>query len=160
MHEYTQGFVEYFDLSMPLELPKADWVLSLEVGEHVPSNYEQAMLIRNLHHHNRKGVILSWSVIGQGGHSHVNNHLLSSGITVTQFHAFLLTSALFYPKINKHYLGYSFGILSKCHWHHYYANLSPLLLLINFRSRYDIIKLTQQTQDHPLYTTLIRHLLP
>ena len=74
MHEYTQGFVEYFDLSMPLELPKADWVLSLEVGEHVPSNYEQAMLIRNLHHHNRKGVILSWSVIGQGGHSHVNNH--------------------------------------------------------------------------------------
>lgn len=59
MHEYTQGFVEYFDLSMPLELPKADWVLSLEVGEHVPSNYEQAMLIRNLHHHNRKGVSLS-----------------------------------------------------------------------------------------------------
>lgn len=32
--EYTKGFVEYFDLTMPLELPRADWVISLEVGEH------------------------------------------------------------------------------------------------------------------------------
>ena len=29
LHEYTKVFVEYFDLSIPLELPKADWFLSL-----------------------------------------------------------------------------------------------------------------------------------
>jgi len=73
VQEYTQGFVDYFDLTLPLELPRSDWVLSLEVGEHVGSDYE-AMLIRNLHHHNCKGIILSWGIIGQGGHSHVNNH--------------------------------------------------------------------------------------
>eukprot|EP00585_Thalassiosira_rotula_P008075 CAMPEP_0196139394 /NCGR_PEP_ID=MMETSP0910-20130528/6686_1 /TAXON_ID=49265 /ORGANISM="Thalassiosira rotula, Strain GSO102" /LENGTH=331 /DNA_ID=CAMNT_0041400111 /DNA_START=135 /DNA_END=1127 /DNA_ORIENTATION=- len=74
VHEYTQGFVDYVDLTLPLELPRSDWVLSLEVGEHVGSDYE-AMLIRNLHHHNCKGIILSWGIVGQnGGHSHVNNH--------------------------------------------------------------------------------------
>jgi hypothetical protein len=71
--EYTKGFVHFVDLTLPLELPKADWVVSLEVGEHVSGNYE-GMVIRNLHHHNCKGVILSWAVLGQGGHSHVNNH--------------------------------------------------------------------------------------
>ena len=43
------------------------------MGEHVSGNYE-GMVIRNLHHHNCKGVILSWAVLGQGGHSHVNNN--------------------------------------------------------------------------------------
>ena len=71
--EYTKGFVHFVDLTLPSELPKADWVVSLEVGEHVSGNYE-GMVIRNLHHHNCKGVILSWAVLGQGGHSHVNNN--------------------------------------------------------------------------------------
>jgi hypothetical protein len=71
--EYTKGFLEYADLTYPLGKPKADWVLSLEVGEHVPSTHE-GMLIRNLHRHNRKGVILSWGILGQDGHNHVNNH--------------------------------------------------------------------------------------
>ena len=38
---------------------ESDWVLSLEVGEHVPSRYED-MYLRNLHAHNCKGIILSW----------------------------------------------------------------------------------------------------
>ena len=73
VEEYTKGFLKWFDLTLPLELPKADWVISLEVGEHVPNEFE-GMLIRNLHHHNCKGVILSWGKLGQGGHSHINNH--------------------------------------------------------------------------------------
>lgn len=73
VYEYTKGFVNYFDLTLPLELPKADWVVALEVGEHVPNEYE-GMLIRNLHHHNCKGIILSWALVGQGGHSHINEH--------------------------------------------------------------------------------------
>lgn len=73
VNEYTNGNVDFFDLTLPLGLPKSEWVMSLEVGEHVPSMFE-GMVIRNLHRHNTKGIILSWGVLGQGGHSHVNNH--------------------------------------------------------------------------------------
>ena len=37
-------------------------------------NSFEGMLIRNLHHHNCKGIILSWGTLGQAGHSHINNH--------------------------------------------------------------------------------------
>jgi len=70
---YTRGMMQFVDLSMPLDLPVADWVISLEVGEHIPSKFE-GMFLRNIHRHNRKGVILSWGVLGQRGHSHINNH--------------------------------------------------------------------------------------
>ena len=69
----TGGFVQFVDLTAPVSLPRADWVLSIEVGEHVPSQHE-AMLIRNLHAHNTKGLILSWAGVAQGGNGHVNNH--------------------------------------------------------------------------------------
>jgi hypothetical protein len=72
--DYTKGFVNYFNLTVPLELPKDDWVVALEVGEHVPNKYE-GKLNCNLHHHNCKGIILSWAVLGQDGHLHINNHL-------------------------------------------------------------------------------------
>mmetsp|Transcript_1728 Transcript_1728/g.3791 ORF Transcript_1728/g.3791 Transcript_1728/m.3791 type:complete len:339 (-) Transcript_1728:4749-5765(-) len=71
--EYTSGMMQYADLTIPLDLPVADWVISLEVGEHIPSKYE-GMLLRNIHRHNSKGVILSWAVLGQKGHSHINDH--------------------------------------------------------------------------------------
>eukprot|EP00960_Hanusia_phi_P054427 762655-Hanusia_phi.AAC.1 len=70
---YTGGFVNFFDLTIPLHLPIAEWVFCLEVGEHVPSRYE-GVLIRNIHKHNCRGVVLSWGILGQGGHQHVNNH--------------------------------------------------------------------------------------
>ena len=73
LEEVTGGFVQFVDLTAPLSLPRADWVLSLEVGEHVPSQHEAA-LIRNLHAHNCRGVVLSWAVLHQGGFHHVNNH--------------------------------------------------------------------------------------
>ena len=65
--------MEYCDLTQPLDLPVADWVISFEVGEHVPSKFE-GMVIRNLHRHNRKGIILSWACPGQNGRRHINNH--------------------------------------------------------------------------------------
>lgn len=71
--EYTKGMMTFVDLTLPLDLPVADWLISLEVGEHIPSKFE-GMFIRNLHRHNKRGVVLSWAVLGQGGHSHVNNH--------------------------------------------------------------------------------------
>ena len=70
---YTSGFVSFIDLTMPLSLPRAHWVLLLEVGEHVPSR-DEGVLIRNAHAHNHCGVILSWAHLWQSGHRHINNH--------------------------------------------------------------------------------------
>lgn len=69
----TQGYVRWFDLTMPLSLPRADWLISLEVGEHIPHAHEM-MVIRNLHAHNCRGIILSWAHLGQFGSNHINNH--------------------------------------------------------------------------------------
>lgn len=56
---YTNGFVQWTDLSLPLNLVTSEWVLSLEVGEHIPSKYE-GFYIHNIHRHNCKGIVLSW----------------------------------------------------------------------------------------------------
>ena len=49
-------------------------MLSLEVGEHLPVQYEtlSSRLIDTLDAHNRCGVVLSWAVVGQDGKGHVN----------------------------------------------------------------------------------------
>ncbi len=73
VEDFTGGFVRFFDLTLPLSLPRADWVLSLEVGEHVPRQFE-AMYLRNLAAHACTGVIGSWATLGQRGRGHVNNH--------------------------------------------------------------------------------------
>ena len=68
----SDGIVQVVDLSESFNLGKYfDWVLSIEVGEHLPKKYEKTF-IENLHRHNAKGVILSWAVKGQGGLGHVN----------------------------------------------------------------------------------------
>ena len=69
----TNGFVRWADLTVRLFLPVAEWVLSLEVGEHVPSEFE-VTLLSNLHAANCRGIILSWARLGQAGYGHVNNH--------------------------------------------------------------------------------------
>ena len=71
--EVTGHFVRWFDLTLPLSLRRADWLISLEVGEHISAANEM-MVIRNLHSHNCRGVILSWAGLGQNGDGHVNNH--------------------------------------------------------------------------------------
>jgi 2-polyprenyl-3-methyl-5-hydroxy-6-metoxy-1,4-benzoquinol methylase len=48
-----------------------DWVLSLEVGEHIPEKYMNTFLM-NIHKHNQVGVVLSWSTPELGGDGHVN----------------------------------------------------------------------------------------
>ena len=73
VEEVTDGFVQFFDLTLPLSLPRADWVLSLEVGEHIPRDYEMNYL-RNLHAHNCRGMVLSWAYLGKWGVGHVNTH--------------------------------------------------------------------------------------
>jgi cyclopropane fatty-acyl-phospholipid synthase-like methyltransferase len=70
--EYTNNLCGVLDLSIPHQFTeKYDWVMSLEVGEHLPKKFED-IFINNLHNNNKRGIILSWAVKGQGGHGHFN----------------------------------------------------------------------------------------
>lgn len=71
--EYTHGFVQWVDFTSPIFLNGSpfDWVMALEIGEHIPAQYEE-QFFENLHNNNICGIVLSWGVVGQHGHSHVN----------------------------------------------------------------------------------------
>jgi len=70
--EYTNNLCGVLDLSIPYQFAeKYDWVISLEVGEHLPKHFED-IFIGNLHNNNKYGIILSWAVKGQGGYGHFN----------------------------------------------------------------------------------------
>lgn len=68
---FTKNLGLVGDLTKQIYLGKYDWVLCLEVGEHIPEEYENTFL-GNLHSHNTKGIILSWAIRGQGGDGHIN----------------------------------------------------------------------------------------
>jgi hypothetical protein len=64
--------VKFLDLSVPIyHLNTYDWIISLEVAEHIPKQYEH-VFVDNIVRHAGEGIILSWAKIGQGGHSHLN----------------------------------------------------------------------------------------
>ena len=75
IEEATGHFVQFADLS--LGLPQFvfhrhwDVVMSIEVGEHVPRSGE-ASFMHNLVALRPQKVIVSWAVLGQGGHHHIN----------------------------------------------------------------------------------------
>jgi len=95
--EVSGGFLRFVDFTLQLCLPRTDWVLSLEVGEHVPHEQE-ASYVRNLHRHNCRGIILSWAKPRQSGHAHINNHRKEYVISLFEelgyVHVKNLTSAL------------------------------------------------------------------
>lgn len=59
------------DLSKILDIVPVDLVISIEVGEHIPKQYEQIFL-DNISNNAKSHIILSWAVKGQGGLGHVN----------------------------------------------------------------------------------------
>jgi cyclopropane fatty-acyl-phospholipid synthase-like methyltransferase len=70
--ELTNNLGKVLDLSVPKKFDEPfDWVMSLEVGEHLPPKFED-IFIENLHNNNKYGIVLSWAVKGQGGHGHFN----------------------------------------------------------------------------------------
>ena len=70
--EEITGIGKVLDLSESFDLDKKfDCVLSLEVGEHIPKEFEQKF-IDNITTHSTKLLILSWAVPGQGGDGHFN----------------------------------------------------------------------------------------
>lgn len=73
--ELSDGLCNVLDLSKKFDLQKKmDYAFCLEVGEHIPQQFEETF-IDNLHRHNNRGMILSWATNYpyQGGHGHVNN---------------------------------------------------------------------------------------
>ena len=69
--DITEGLCGVLDLSEEHDLEVRDYVVCLEVAEHLPEQFEST-LINNIHNSNSKGVVLSWAVEGQGGEGHVN----------------------------------------------------------------------------------------
>jgi len=69
----TENRVKFLDLTLPIyHLQIYDWVVSVEVAENIPKELEH-IFVDNLVRHAKEGIILSWSRVGQAGHSHVNN---------------------------------------------------------------------------------------
>ena len=66
------GIGEVLDLSKAFYLGKKfDVVISLEVGEHIPAEFED-QFIDNITNHAKKHLVISWAIEGQGGSGHVN----------------------------------------------------------------------------------------
>ena len=74
-YAYRRGdgtpYVTWCDLTGEISFPPADWVMSIEVAEHIPPQME-ATFLRQIVSHARKGVLISWAFEGQRGHHHVN----------------------------------------------------------------------------------------
>ena len=82
----TGGAVVTHDLSLPMEA-KADWVMSLEVAEHIPKVHEGGF-VSNVVSNAKCGVILSWAGKGQAGSGHVNTQDASYVIRLMASHGF------------------------------------------------------------------------
>ncbi len=89
----TDGWVRFLDLTAPqFGLPCYDWVMSLEVGEQIPKEFEN-IFVDNLARHAKEGIILSWAKLGQGGHSHINNKKESDVIEMLSIRGFGISRA-------------------------------------------------------------------
>lgn len=70
--QLTNNLCNILDLSNRFSFDEPyDWVLSLEVGEHLPQQFEQTF-IDNICSNNKYGIVLSWALKGQGGKGHFN----------------------------------------------------------------------------------------
>ena len=59
-------------MSAPMNWEPADLAMSIEVGEHIPKEYEETF-IDNIVKSAKKMIVLTWAAPGQGGEGHVNN---------------------------------------------------------------------------------------
>lgn len=65
------GNIQQLDLSVPFNFNKKGNVIFLEVGEHIPAEY-QNIVLDNVCNACDSKLVLSWAVRGQGGTGHVN----------------------------------------------------------------------------------------
>jgi SAM-dependent methyltransferase len=105
VEQLTNGAVHYGDASTPFHLPKFDWVISIEVAEHVPPQYEDQLML-NFVNHARKGVIISWATPGQNGIGHFNEKTKADVKKLFQAHSFHFCDDLTEVLSRNVYLGY------------------------------------------------------
>jgi SAM-dependent methyltransferase len=67
----SEQFIIEKDLSAEFNLDVKGNVISLEVGEHIPAQYESVFL-KNIINHCDGKLLLSWAIIGQPGIGHIN----------------------------------------------------------------------------------------
>jgi len=67
--EQDNELVKVVDLSKPCRLPMTQIVMSIEVGEHIPEQF-QATFIDNLCNHATELIVVSWAIRGQRGRDH------------------------------------------------------------------------------------------
>ena len=92
--EMSGGKVKFLELTVSqYGIPLYDWIISLEVAEHIPGKYE-AVYLDNIFRHAREGIILSWAVPGQGGLSHVNNKPIEYLVSVMKNNGFNINETL------------------------------------------------------------------
>ena len=61
------------DLTCDFKMDPVDFLVCLEVAEHMPKEFEKTLLSRIDDHLNRNGIlVLSWAIVGQPGFGHVN----------------------------------------------------------------------------------------
>lgn len=69
--EISHGHCQVLDLSHPVMVDPADWVLCLEVGEHIPAKYE-SVLLDNIATHAKFGAVVSWCIPVNDWPAHLN----------------------------------------------------------------------------------------
>ena len=67
----TAGLGVTMDLSKSVIVRQVDWVLSLEVGNHIPEDFE-CVFLDNIYKTAKKGVIISWATPRQKGPGQLN----------------------------------------------------------------------------------------
>lgn len=85
----SNNLCDVADLTKEQTFEVADWVLCLEVGEHIPQEYESTFL-QNIINHSRKGIVLSWGVPGQPGDGHINCRPNEYVISSIEKHGYVL----------------------------------------------------------------------
>ena len=86
--QLSEGRVKFLDLTLPqYGLPVYDYVISLEVAEHIPKQFE-AIYVDNIFRHAKEGIVISWAWPGQEGHSHVNGKLFTDVFSLMEENGF------------------------------------------------------------------------
>ena len=68
---YEEFDIQSQNLAVPFILDEKGIIISLEVGEHIPKEY-QDIFLDNLANNVSKYLIISWALRGQGGYGHFN----------------------------------------------------------------------------------------
>ena len=89
IYKRSGGLVNHIELTVKNKLGEADYIVCLEVAEHIPKDFEQIFL-ENLVSHAKKAIVLSWAPPEQSGVGHVNTKKKEDVVQLMQVHGYKL----------------------------------------------------------------------